>query len=164
MKRSEPTKENFLTWDSEQSWSSFPTPAERLRLNTLDFSDLWDEDDSTEDEGTALANDAIFGGPSAPAPLPPPPPPLPFSSPPVATIKSQTLKLHWKELQTLAPLPRMTRFGDQTIWARLEPVDLDKNQLEYLFKSKSSSTTLHLASSKQVSHNDSDSTFSFFTI
>lgn len=158
------TKENLLTWDWEQSWSSFLKPAEHLRLNTLDFSDLWDEDDSTEDEGTPVANNAYFGAPPPPAPLPPPPPPLPFASPPGATVKSPTLKLHWRELQTLAPLPRMTRFGDQTIWARLEPVDLDKNQLEYLFKSKSSSTTLHLVSSKQVSHNDSHSTFSILII
>lgn len=163
MKRSELTRENLLTWDLEQSWSSFLKPAEHLRLNTLDFSDLWDEDDSTEDEGTPSASSAYSGGPSARAPLPPPPPPLPVSSPPGATVKSQTLKLHWRELQTLAPLPRMTRFGDQTIWARLEPVDLDKKQLEYLFKSKSSSTTLHLVSSKQVRHNDSHLTFSILT-
>lgn len=155
MKRPEPTKENLLTWDLELSWSSFLKPAEHLHLNTLDFSDLWDEDDSTEDEGTPSANNACFGGPSACAPLPPLPPPLPFSFTPGGTIKGQTLKLHWRELQTLSLLPRMTRFGNQTIWARLEPVDLDKNQLEYLFKSKSSSTTLHLVSNKQVSHNDS---------
>lgn len=151
MKRSEQTKDNLLTWDSDQSWSSFLKPAGHLRLNTLDFSDLWDEDDSTEDEGTPSANDGYFGGPPAPPPLPPPPPPLPFSSPAGATIKSPTLKLHWRELQTLAPLPRMTRFGDRTIWARLEPVDLDKNQLEYLFKSKSSSASFNMVSSKQVS-------------
>lgn len=149
MKRSEQTTDNLLTWDSDQSWSSFLKPAGHLRLNTLDFSDLWDEDDSTEDEGTPSANDGYFGGPPAPPPLPPPPPPLAFPSPAGATIKSPTLKLHWRELQTLAPLPRMTRFGDRTIWARLEPVDLDKNQLEYLFKSKSSSASFNMVSSKQ---------------
>lgn len=150
MKSSGQSKDNLLTWDLDQPWASFLKPAARLRLNTLDFSDLWDDEDSTEDEGITSANDPYHRGPPAPPPLPPPPPPLPSSSPTGATIKSRTLKLHWRELQTLAPLPRMTRFGDQTIWAGLEPVNLDTNRLEYLFKSKSSSTSFNLVSGKQV--------------
>lgn len=159
MKRCERPKEQLLTLDWEQWWSSVLTPAAgRLRLNALDFSDLWDEDDSTEDEGAAPASRAYSRGrsvaPALPPPPPPPPPPLPIAPPTGASSRSPTLRLHWRELRTLAPLPRMTRFGDQTIWTRLEPVNLDENQLEYLFKSKSSSSSFHLLSGQQVIHRD----------
>ncbi|XP_030286357.1 FH1/FH2 domain-containing protein 1 isoform X1 [Sparus aurata] len=154
MKESDQTKDNPLTWDFDQSWSSLLDPAARLCLNTLDFSDLWDEEDSTEDEGTSLTNEptACLRGPPAPPPLPPPPPPvphLPSASHTGATIKCRTLKLHWRELQSLAPLPRTTRFGRQTIWAGLEPVHLDTNKLEYLFESKGASTIFNVVSGKQ---------------
>uniref|UniRef100_A0A3B4H050 FH2 domain-containing protein n=1 Tax=Pundamilia nyererei TaxID=303518 RepID=A0A3B4H050_9CICH len=154
MKELEQSKE--LTWDFDQSWSSLLTPAAHLCLNTLDFSDLWDEEDSTEDEGTltTIKSSICLQAPPAPPPLPPPPPylasPLPSASPKDGTVKSRTLKLHWRELQNLAPLPRMTRFGTQTIWARLEPVNLDKNHLEYLFKSKANGSSLNIVSGRQV--------------
>uniref|UniRef100_A0A4W6EII1 FH2 domain-containing protein n=1 Tax=Lates calcarifer TaxID=8187 RepID=A0A4W6EII1_LATCA len=113
-------------------------------------------DYSTEDEGTSLINESStqLQAPPAPPPLPPPPPPLapalPSASLKGTPIKSRTLKLHWRELQSLAPLPRMTRFGSQTIWAGLEPVHLDTNRLEYLFESKGSSTCFSVASGRQV--------------
>ncbi|KAG7497799.1 hypothetical protein JOB18_044065 [Solea senegalensis] len=145
MKEADQSKDNPLVWDFDQPWSSILKPAARLCLNTLDFSDLWDEEDSTEDEGTASVNDSstCLQCPPPPPPLPPPPPPLPPAlSPPSLKCanKSRTLKLHWREMESLTPLPRMTRFGTQTIWAALEPVHLDKNRLEYLFESKGSST------------------------
>ncbi|XP_078020511.1 FH1/FH2 domain-containing protein 1 [Epinephelus lanceolatus] len=152
MKESDQIKDIPLTWDFDQSWGSFLKPAARLCLNTLDFSDLWDEEDSTEDEATTASSDSstCLGGPPAPPPLPPPlAPPLPLVSSKGAAIKCRTLKLHWRELPSLAPLPRMTRFGTQTIWARLEPVHLDTNRLEYLFETKGSSTTFNVASGKQ---------------
>lgn len=152
MKESDQTKDN-LTWDFDQSWASFLTPAARLCLNTLDFSDLWDEEDSTEDEGTnspVETSACLRAPPPAPPPLPPPPPPLPSASHAGASIKCRTLKLHWRELQSLAPLPRMTRFGTQTVWAGLEPVHLDTNRLEYLFESKGNSTSFNVVSGRQV--------------
>uniref|UniRef100_A0A3B5BNI9 FH2 domain-containing protein n=1 Tax=Stegastes partitus TaxID=144197 RepID=A0A3B5BNI9_9TELE len=152
MKESEQTKD--MTWDFDQSWASFLTPAARLCLNTLDFSDLWDEEDSTEDEGAHTSKESsssCLQVAPAPPPLPPPPPALPSASPKGATTKSRTLKLHWRELQNLAPLPRMTRFGTQTIWAGLEPVHLDTNRLEYLFESKGNSTSLNVVSGRQPS-------------
>ncbi|KAM6960113.1 FH1/FH2 domain-containing protein 3 isoform 2-T2 [Tautogolabrus adspersus] len=154
MKESDQTKENPLTLDFDQSWKSFLKPAARLCLNTLDFSDLWDEEDSTEDEGSSPTNESptCLQAPPAPPPLPPPPPPaspLPSASHKGATVKCCTKKLHWRELQSLAPLPRMTRFGTQTIWAGLEPVHLDTNRLEYLFESKGSSTCFSVVSGRQ---------------
>lgn len=155
MKESDQTKDNPLTWDFDQSWNSFLKPAARLCLNTLDFSDLWDEEDSTEDEGTNSNHESsstCLQAPPAPPPLPPPPPlasHLPLASQKGAASKCRTLKLHWRELQSVAPLPRMTRFGTQTIWAGLEPVNLDTNRLEYLFESKGNNTNFTVVSGRQ---------------
>lgn len=155
MKESDQTKDNPLTWDFDQSWPSFLKPAAHLCLNTFDFSDLWDEEDSTEEEAASATSESspCLRAPPAPPPLPPPPPlapPLPSASHKGTPIKCRTLKLHWRELQSLAPLPRMTRFGTQTIWARLEPVHLDTNRLEYLFESKGTSTSFNVVSGRQV--------------
>ncbi|MEQ2290681.1 hypothetical protein AMECASPLE_005641 [Ameca splendens] len=143
-----------LTWNFDQSWDTIIKPAARLCLSTLDFSDLWDEDDSEEDEEllTSPPSQHLSLAPPPP-PLPPPPPP-PLASPLPSSskgkvIKGHTLKLHWRELQNLAPLPRMTRFGKQTIWAGLEPVHLDTNRLEYLFESKATSTSFTVVSGRQ---------------
>ncbi|CAL8384848.1 unnamed protein product [Arctogadus glacialis] len=139
------------------SWSSFPEPSSgHLRLDALDFSDLWDDEDlgldGPEADRTNCPPDGSAGHgqapppPPLPPPPPPPPPPLPSSpaAPPVpgapgaaAPLKGRTLKLHWRELGVLLPLPRVTRFGRQTIWAGLRPVALDTTQLEYLFGTKS---------------------------
>ena len=151
MKQSDQIKDTPLPSVFDQSWASFLNPAGRLRLNTLDFSDLWDEEDlgldSTEEDG----------GPAQTPPLPPIPPPLPPSAPPLSRYSptdrppgSRTLKLHWRELQSLPPLPRVTRFGTQTIWAGLEPVNLDTNRLEYLFESKRNSAICSLLSGWRV--------------
>lgn len=147
MKESDQSKESPLTWDLDQSFASFLQPAARLCLNTLDFSDLWDEEDSTEDEGPS-ESPTCLQAPPAPPPLPPPPL-LALTPKKGENIKCRTLKLHWRELQSLAPLPRMTRFGTQTIWAGLEPVHLDTNRLEYLFESKGGCTSFNLVSGRQ---------------
>uniref|UniRef100_A0A667WMZ5 FH2 domain-containing protein n=1 Tax=Myripristis murdjan TaxID=586833 RepID=A0A667WMZ5_9TELE len=157
MKESDQTKDSPLTWDFEQSWASFPKLAQRLHLNTLDFTDLWDEEDlgldSAEEDGSSSSNETSGcpqapPAPPAPPPLPPPTPPLapplPSASPKSTTIKGRTLKLHWRELHNLPPLPKVTRFGAQTIWAGLEPVHLDTNRLEYLFESKGNSSTCNV--------------------
>ena len=135
------------------SWSSLPEPSSgHLQLNTLDFSDLWDDEDLGLDSPEADQTNSTPNGPAGlgqappPPPLPPPPPPpLPSSpaappvpgSPGATPVKGRTLKLHWRELGVLLPLPRVTRFGRQTIWAGLRPVALDTKQLEYLFGTKS---------------------------
>lgn len=138
----------------EQSWPSLVKHTPRLQLNTLDFSDLWDE----EDLDVGIANDDPFQSNGPPkqnlghplnSPAPPPAPPLAPPLPPLLSPRvnpealgsgCRTLRLHWKELLSLQPLPRVSRFGSQSIWAALEPVHLDTNKLEYLFESKSSSS------------------------
>lgn len=151
MKESEQIKENPLTWDWDPSWGSFRKPADHLCLNTLDFSDLKDEEDHTEDERAISTPVSCLKGPPAPPPLPPPP--LPSTPQPGGTVKSCTMKLHWRELQAVSPLPRMTRFGNQTIWAGLEPVHLDTKQLECLFQSKSTSFHVKVSGKKVRSVN-----------
>lgn len=150
--------------DAPPTWAfdrSFLKPASRLCLNALDFSDLWDEEDGDEDEGAVPTSEppAPPGAPPAPPPLPPPTtpaPPLPSASRRgEESIKCHTLRLHWRELQSLAPLPRMTRFGTRTIWETLEPVHLDTDRLEHLFKSKGSSSSFNVASGRQVRPNPS---------
>uniref|UniRef100_A0AAQ4NMS7 FH2 domain-containing protein n=1 Tax=Gasterosteus aculeatus aculeatus TaxID=481459 RepID=A0AAQ4NMS7_GASAC len=144
--------------DAPPTWAfdrSFRKPAARLCLNALDFSDLWDEEDGEEDDGAVPTSEppAPPGAPPAPPPLPPPTtpaPPLPSASRRgEESIKCHTLRLHWRELQSLAPLPRMTRFGTRTIWETLEPVHLDTDRLEHLFKSKGSSSSFNVASGRQ---------------
>ncbi|XP_054609788.1 FH1/FH2 domain-containing protein 1 [Dunckerocampus dactyliophorus] len=140
MKESDQTKDSPLKWD----WSLKPTT--HLCLNTLDFSDLWDEEelDSTEEEETNSTDEQFCG-----VRVPPPPPPLDarlfLASTKSAASKCVTLKLHWRALQSLAPLPRRTRFGTQTIWAGLEPVQLDTEWLKLLFESKGKSACLSVA-------------------
>ncbi|XP_031707419.1 FH1/FH2 domain-containing protein 1 [Anarrhichthys ocellatus] len=157
MKESDQTRDDPQTWDFDQL---FLKPAARLCLDTLDFSDLWDEEDGEEDEGASSTGESSVcpRAPPGPPPLPPPPPPppppplappLPSASHKGTTIKGRTLRLHWRELQSLAPLPRMTRFGARTIWAGLEPVHLDTNRLGHLFESKGNSSSFNVASGRQ---------------
>ncbi|MBN3316843.1 FHOD3 protein, partial [Atractosteus spatula] len=109
----------------DQSWGCHLGHASRLRLNALDFSDLWDEEElelgSTEEEEGPPASDgtdeAREGGVGTQCPLPPPPPP---------------------ELLSLPALPCVSRFGPQTIWASLQPVSVDADQLRHLFGSRGS--------------------------
>lgn len=139
--------------NSEQSWPSFVNHTPRLQLNTLDFSDLWDDEDLNLGIAAAdpfqnnvpprqnLGHSLNSPGPPPAPPLspPPPPPPSPQGNPEALGSGRRTLRLHWKELLSLQPLPRVSRFGSQSIWAALEPVHLDTNRLEYLFASKSNS-------------------------
>ncbi|KAL0970093.1 hypothetical protein UPYG_G00237060 [Umbra pygmaea] len=146
IKQSDQIHNMSLTLGLDQSWASFLKSTPFLRLNTMDFSDLWDEEDlgldSAEEDGASSTNQA-----SACLQTPPPPPPMPPSASPPPLPPGQvtslgrssgrrTLKLHWRELQSLPPLPRVSRFGPLTIWAGLEPVHLDTNRLEYLFETK----------------------------
>nr|XP_046174237.1 FH1/FH2 domain-containing protein 1-like isoform X2 [Oncorhynchus gorbuscha] len=160
MTQSYQIKDMPLTSGLDKSWVSFLKSAPRLRLNTLDFSDLWDEEDlgldSAEEDGGTLINQT-----SACLQTPPPPPPMPPSAPPPPLSTGyassmgkpsgcRTLKLHWRELHSLPPLPRVSRFGPQTIWAGLEPVHLDTNRLEYLFETKGNGSICSVLTGRQL--------------
>ncbi|XP_016300681.1 FH1/FH2 domain-containing protein 1 [Sinocyclocheilus anshuiensis] len=128
----------------DTSWTSHVRHAPLLRLNALDFSDLWDDEDleldSTEEVSSHTSTNQIATSPVAP-PLPPSAPPPPVASESPRPSGCRTLRLHWSALLSLQPLPRVGRFGLQSIWAGLEPVQLDTNRLEYLFESKISNNS-----------------------
>ncbi|XP_077401709.1 FH1/FH2 domain-containing protein 1 isoform X2 [Vanacampus margaritifer] len=139
MKELEPIKDSPPNGAFDQTLK----PATRLCINTLDFTDLWDE----EDLETDCTEEAATNSGSNLAPPPPPPlnPQIFMDSPKRASTKSATLKLHWRALQSVAPLPRKTRFGTQTIWTALEPVHLDTARLRFLFEWKDKSACLGVA-------------------
>lgn len=133
-----------------ESVKSLISHAPLLRLNALDFSDLWDDEDleldSLDEDSSRIPANQIAASPVPPPPLAPPPPPsappLPVSIGSPGPSSARTLRLHWRALMSLQPVPRVGRFGPQSIWAGLEPVHLDTNRLEYLFESKSSNSAL----------------------
>ncbi|XP_013925325.1 PREDICTED: FH1/FH2 domain-containing protein 1 [Thamnophis sirtalis] len=135
-----------------------------LKIQDLDFSDLCEEEDFDAQEAKvakmALPHMALGAGedlapppipgcaPPPPAPPPPPagipgpPPPPPFSSPLLGgeasspAKKKKTLKLFWRELKDIDGPARESRFGQATLWASLEKVEVDSTKLEHLFESR----------------------------
>ncbi|NXP18266.1 FHOD1 protein, partial [Scytalopus superciliaris] len=85
---------------------------------------------------------AIPGCPPPPPPVAPgcpPPPGLPGSS---ATdgpsqAKKRTVKLFWKELKQLDGTVGPGKFGQGTLWASLQNVEVNAAKLEHLFESRS---------------------------
>ncbi|KAM9268748.1 FH1/FH2 domain-containing protein 1 [Cariama cristata] len=86
--------------------------------------------------------------PGCPPPPPPPPavpgcPPLPGLPGPSATDgpsqakKKRTVKLFWKELKQLDGTVGPGRFGQATLWATLQNVEVNAAKLEHLFESRS---------------------------
>ncbi|NXJ65297.1 FHOD1 protein, partial [Rostratula benghalensis] len=89
--------------------------------------------------------------PVVPGCLPPPPPPpvVPGCPPlpglpdtaatdgPTQAKKKRTVKLFWKELKQLDGTVGLGRFGQATVWASLENVEINVAKLEHLFESRS---------------------------
>ncbi|NWH50431.1 FHOD1 protein, partial [Fregata magnificens] len=88
---------------------------------------------------------AIPGCPPPPPPPPavpgcPPPPGLPGPSAmdgPSQAKKKRTVKLFWKELKQLDGTAGPGRFGQATLWASLQNVEVNAAKLEHLFESRS---------------------------
>ncbi|XP_009999350.1 PREDICTED: FH1/FH2 domain-containing protein 1 [Chaetura pelagica] len=85
------------------------------------------------------------GCPPPPPPPPaipgcPPPPGLPSTSTtdgPSQAKKKRTVKLFWKELKQLDGTVGPGRFGQGTLWASLQSVEVNAAKLEHLFESRS---------------------------
>ncbi|KAM6380917.1 FH1/FH2 domain-containing protein 1 isoform 2-T2 [Pluvialis apricaria] len=87
--------------------------------------------------------------PAVPSCPPPPPPavpgcPLPPGLPnpsatdgPSQAKKKRTVKLFWKELKQLDGTVTLGRFGQATLWASLQNVEVNVAKLEHLFESRS---------------------------
>ncbi|NXC87768.1 FHOD1 protein, partial [Cercotrichas coryphoeus] len=88
---------------------------------------------------------ALPGCPPPPPPPPavpscPPPPGLPGPSTtdgPSQAKKKRTVKLFWKELKQLDDTVGPGRFGQGTLWASLQNVEVNAAKLEHLFESRS---------------------------
>ncbi|NXO71194.1 FHOD1 protein, partial [Phainopepla nitens] len=98
---------------------------------------------------------ALPGCPPPPPPPPslpgcPPPPPPPPAAPgcpppsgpsttdgPSRAKKKRTVKLFWKELKQLDDTVGPGRFGQGTLWASLQNVEVNADKLEHLFESRS---------------------------
>ncbi|KAF1638394.1 FH1/FH2 domain-containing protein 1, partial [Eudyptes filholi] len=88
---------------------------------------------------------AVPGCPPPPPPPPavpgcPPPPGLPGPSAidgPSQAKKKRTVKLFWKELKQLDGTVGRGRFGQATLWASLQNVEVNAAKLEHLFESRS---------------------------
>ncbi|NXC27296.1 FHOD1 protein, partial [Campylorhamphus procurvoides] len=84
---------------------------------------------------------AVPGCPPPPpvAPGCPPPPALPGSSATdgLSQAKKRTVKLFWKELKQLDGTVGPGRFGQGTVWASLQNVEVNAAKLEHLFESRS---------------------------
>ncbi|NXJ80835.1 FHOD1 protein, partial [Trogon melanurus] len=86
---------------------------------------------------------AVPGCPPPPPPLVPgcpPPPGLPAASAtdgPSQAKKKRTVKLFWKELKQLDETVGPGRFGQGTLWASLQNVEVNAAKLEHLFESRS---------------------------
>ncbi|NXS55046.1 FHOD1 protein, partial [Brachypteracias leptosomus] len=85
---------------------------------------------------------AIPGCPPPPPSVPgcPPPPGLPGPSTtdgPSQAKKKRTVKLFWKELKQLDSPVGPGRFGQATLWASLQNVEVNAAKLEHLFESRS---------------------------
>ncbi|KAM6353870.1 FH1/FH2 domain-containing protein 1 isoform 2-T2 [Alca torda] len=97
---------------------------------------------------------AVPGCPLPPPPVipgcPPPPPPVIPSCPPPPGLagpsatdgpsqakKKRTVKLFWKELKQLDGTVGQGRFGQATVWASLQNVEVNVAKLEHLFESRS---------------------------
>uniref|UniRef100_A0A8C4XQL7 Formin homology 2 domain containing 1 n=1 Tax=Falco tinnunculus TaxID=100819 RepID=A0A8C4XQL7_FALTI len=130
--------------DMELTWERLEASPVQLKIKDLDFTDLGEEEDFDILDMGPMAN-AV---PGCPPPPPPPPavpgcPPPPGLSGPSATDgpsqakKKRTVKLFWKELKQLDGTVGPGRFGQVTLWASLQNVEVNAAKLEHLFESRS---------------------------
>ncbi|NXJ32411.1 FHOD1 protein, partial [Ciconia maguari] len=150
--------------DAELTWERLEASPVQLKIKDLDFTDLGEEEDFDVLDTGPMANSsflppsieatsagALMVPPPPPAvpgcPPPPPPPPavpgcpgLPGPSAtdgPSQAKKKRTVKLFWKELKQLDGTVGPGRFGQVTLWASLQNVEVNAAKLEHLFESRS---------------------------
>ncbi|NWU30836.1 FHOD1 protein, partial [Dyaphorophyia castanea] len=100
--------------------------------------------------GTFMAPPPPPALPGCPPPPPPPPPPAIPGCPPPPGLpgpsttdgpsqakKKRTVKLFWKELKQLDGTVGPGKFGQGTLWASLQNVEVNAAKLEHLFESRS---------------------------
>ncbi|NXG86246.1 FHOD1 protein, partial [Stercorarius parasiticus] len=151
--------------DVELTWERLEASPVQLKIKDLDFTDLGEEEDfDVLDTGPmtngsflppsieATSAGALMVPPPPPAipGCPPPPPPVILGCPPPPGLpgpsatdgpsqakKKRTVKLFWKELKQLDGTVGQGRFGQATVWASLQNVEVNVAKLEHLFESRS---------------------------
>ncbi|NXH75021.1 FHOD1 protein, partial [Hydrobates tethys] len=153
--------------DVELTWERLEASPVQLKIKDLDFTDLGEEEDFDILDTGPMANGsflppgieatsagALMVPPPPPAipgcpPPPPPPPAVPGCPPPPGlpgpsatdgpsqAKKKRTVKLFWKELKQLDGTVGPGRFGQETLWASLQNVEVNAAKLEHLFESRS---------------------------
>ncbi|NXM53336.1 FHOD1 protein, partial [Illadopsis cleaveri] len=151
--------------DTELTWERLETIPVQLKIKDLDFTDLGEEEDfDILDTGTMTNGSFLHPGieqmsagtcmappppPALPGCPPPPPPAIPGCPPPPGlpgpsttdgpsqAKKKRTVKLFWKELKQLDGTVGPGRFGQETLWASLQNVEVNAAKLEHLFESRS---------------------------
>ncbi|NXP02727.1 FHOD1 protein, partial [Thinocorus orbignyianus] len=151
--------------DVELTWERLEANPMQLKIKDLDFTDLGEEEDIDVLDTGPMTNGSFLpphidstsaGGlmvPPPPPPVPgcppPPPPPVPgcpllpglpdpsATDGPTQAKKKRTVKLFWKELKQLDGTVGPGRFGQATVWASLENVEVNVAKLEHLFESRS---------------------------
>uniref|UniRef100_A0A8C0F2K2 Formin homology 2 domain containing 1 n=1 Tax=Bubo bubo TaxID=30461 RepID=A0A8C0F2K2_BUBBB len=153
--------------DMELTWERLEASPVQLKIKDLDFTDLAEEEDFDILDTGPVANGSFLppgieatragalmvpppppGVPGCPPP-PPPPPGVPGCPPPPGlpglsamdgpsqAKKKRTVKLFWKELKQLDGTVGPSKFGQATLWASLQNVEVNAAKLEHLFESRS---------------------------
>uniref|UniRef100_A0A663MMR5 Formin homology 2 domain containing 1 n=1 Tax=Athene cunicularia TaxID=194338 RepID=A0A663MMR5_ATHCN len=124
--------------DMELTWERLEGSPVQLKIKDLDFTDLAEEEDFDILDTGAGALMVPPPPPGVPG-CPPPPGPLGLSAMdgPSQAKKKRTVKLFWKELKQLDGTVGPSRFGQATLWASLQNVEVNAAKLEHLFESRS---------------------------
>ncbi|NXC38747.1 FHOD1 protein, partial [Penelope pileata] len=150
--------------DTELSWERLEASPVQLKIRDLDFTDLGEEEDldildmgpiangSFHPAGIQAASAGVLMAPPPPPMVPgcpPPPPPMVPGCPPppgppglsatdgpCQAKKKRTVKLFWKELKQPDGAVGSGRFGQATLWASLQSVEINAAKLEHLFESR----------------------------
>uniref|UniRef100_A0A663MQA8 Formin homology 2 domain containing 1 n=1 Tax=Athene cunicularia TaxID=194338 RepID=A0A663MQA8_ATHCN len=140
--------------DMELTWERLEGSPVQLKIKDLDFTDLAEEEDFDILDTGPVANSsflppAIEATRAGALMVPPPPPGVPGCPPPPGPLglsamdgpsqakKKRTVKLFWKELKQLDGTVGPSRFGQATLWASLQNVEVNAAKLEHLFESRS---------------------------
>uniref|UniRef100_A0A8C6KFM3 Formin homology 2 domain containing 3 n=1 Tax=Nothobranchius furzeri TaxID=105023 RepID=A0A8C6KFM3_NOTFU len=70
-------------------------------------------------------------------PVPPPSPQLSREETPLFQKKKKTIRLFWSEVRLVDWQCKSHKFCKETLWSKLEPINLDTSKLELLFETKS---------------------------
>uniref|UniRef100_A0A8C6KFH5 Formin homology 2 domain containing 3 n=1 Tax=Nothobranchius furzeri TaxID=105023 RepID=A0A8C6KFH5_NOTFU len=93
--------------------------------------------DEAEDVDVELEDKMMPPPPPFMVPVPPPSPQLSREETPLFQKKKKTIRLFWSEVRLVDWQCKSHKFCKETLWSKLEPINLDTSKLELLFETKS---------------------------